>query len=154
GVVVDPARLFTVFQFEHTSRTNRCANPTSYTRSPNDVLPPLGIPAHIDSHFAVGGATATGYALPAIGGDSEAGFESLDNANICSQGAAKPAPHPIAHKRIKSYANHSGKSGSNQKTIPFVQHAGAPSQKYKNTKSTSSRNISEQHDYYHAHTPK
>src|SRR5690606_38236643 len=119
GVVVNPARFFSIFKFKHPSRADRCAYPTTHTGSSDDVLPPLRIPAHIYAHFAVGGTIAAGYALPSIGGDPKPRFEPLDNTDVSSQGTAKPAPNPIAHKRVKSHANHSGKCSPNQKAIPF-----------------------------------
>jgi len=64
GLEIDTFFFFTVLQFQYTPWT------AAHPRSPNNILPPLCIPTHVNSHLAKGGTVATGNALTAIGCDS------------------------------------------------------------------------------------
>jgi hypothetical protein len=110
-----------IFQLQYPPRTYRCAYPAAYTAATDDVLPTLGIPAYIDTHFAIGGAIATGDALPSIGSDAESGFETLHQAQIRRKWAAETAPYPIAHKGIKTRAYHAGENRTNKEPIALTQ---------------------------------
>jgi hypothetical protein len=61
-----------VFQPEYSSGTDGTANAAPYTRCALNVSTSLCIRLHIDAHLAISAAIATTYALPMIGGNSEA----------------------------------------------------------------------------------
>src|SRR5690606_12815303 len=121
---IDPPPGGAVLQFQHTTGADRGADPAAHTTGTDNVLPPLGIGAHIDAHFAIGGTVATADALSPVGRDPKTGEQLLLEAQDGRHGTAETAPDPGAEKGVEAGADYPGKDASDQKAIGFTQGLG------------------------------
>lgn len=119
-VAVNPSLQRAIFQFEHAPRTDGRADPATHTTGTDNILALLGVGAHIDAHFAIGGTVAAGNALTAIGGDPESGEQPLLEAQNGRHGATEPAPDPAPKNRVEPRADDAGENTADQKGIGFA----------------------------------
>lgn len=119
-IAVDSSLQGAILQFKYATWTDRRADSASHTAWSDDVLPFLGIGAHIDSHFTVHRTIAAGDALTAIGGNPKPGKQPLLKAQNGCHGTSKPAPNPTAKNGIKTRSDNTRENTADQKRVGFT----------------------------------
>jgi len=69
---------------------------------------------------AIDAAIAARNALSAVGGNPETALETLHQTDVSRQRTSEPAPHAVAHKRVKAGPDDAGKCGPYRESVDFL----------------------------------